>query len=115
MHFSSHQLLKVLGVSAVIFLLGLLPSYVHAESKGLRPHTNNPILAIVDGESLTLEDLKNSQIHDAMVQLYQIQTQVLKERVIVKLAKNHPELKLERGAFTQRGRCYSFLRKHARY
>jgi len=94
MRFYSLQLLKALGVSAVIFLL-LLPSYVHAESKELHPHTNNPILAIVDGESLTLEDLKNSQIHDAMVQLYQIQTHVLKERVIAKLAKNHPELKLE--------------------
>ena len=95
MYFSSHQLLKVLGVSVVIFLLGPLFSYVHAESKGPRPHTNNPILAVVDGESLTLEDLKNSQIHDAMVQLYQIQTQVLKEAVLVKLTKNHPELKLD--------------------
>ena len=78
-----------------MFLLLLLPSYVHAESKELHPYTNNPILAIVDGESLTLEDLKNSQIHDAMVQLYQIQTHILKERVIAKLAKTHPELKLE--------------------
>ena len=95
MYFSSHQLLKVLGVSVVIFLLGPLFSYVHAESKGPRPYTNNPILAVVDGESLTLEDLKNSQIHDAMVQLYQIQSQVLKEAVLVKLTKNHPELKLD--------------------
>ena len=95
MYFSSHQLLKVLGVSVVIFLLGPLFSYVHAESKGPRSHTNNPILAVVDGESLTLEDLKNSQIHDAMVQLYQIQVQVLKEAVLVKLTKNHPELKLD--------------------
>jgi len=95
MYFSSHQSLKVLGVSVVIFLLGPLFSYVHAESKGPRSHTNNPILAVVDGESLTLEDLKNSQIHDAMVQLYQMQTQVLKETVLVKLTKNHPELKLD--------------------
>ena len=95
MYFSSHQLLKVLEVSVVIFLLGPLFSYVHAESKGPRSHANNPILAVVDGESLTLEDLKNSQIHDAMVQLYQIQTQVLKEAVLVKLTKNHPELKLD--------------------
>ena len=95
MYFSSHQLLKVLGVSVVIFLLGPLFSYVHAESKGPRPHTNNPILAVVDGESLTLEDLKNSQIHDVMVQLHQMQTQALKEAVLVKLTKNHPELKLD--------------------
>ena len=93
MRFYSFQLLRSLGVSAVIFLL-LLPFYVHAESKEPHSHTNNPILAIVDGEPLTLEDLRNSQIHDAMVQLYQIQSQVLKEAVLVKLTKNHPELKL---------------------
>jgi len=95
MYFSSLQLFKVLKVSAIIYLLGLLPSYTYAEAKELRPHTNNPILAIVDGEPLTLEDLRNSQIHDAMVQLYQIQSQVLKEAVLDKLTKNHPDLKLE--------------------
>ena len=94
MYFSSLQLFKVLKVSAIIYLLGLLPSYTYAEAKELRPHTNNPILAIVDGEPLTLEDLRNSQIHDAMVQLYRIQSQVLKEAVLAKLTKNHPDLKL---------------------
>jgi len=95
MYFSSLQLFKVFKISAIIYLLGLLPSYTYAETEGLRPHTNNPILAIVDGEPLTLEDVRNSQIHDAMVQLYQIQSQVLKEAVLAKLTKNHPELKLE--------------------
>ena len=95
MYFSPHQLFKVFKISAIIYLLGLLPSYTYAETKELRPHTNNPILAIVDGESITLEDLKNSQIHDVMVRLHQIQSQVLKEAVLVKLTKNHPELKLE--------------------
>ena len=95
MYFSSFQLFKILNVLTVVCLLGLLPSYTYAETKELRPHTNNPILATVDGEPLTLEDLKNSQIHDVMVQLYQIQSQALKEIVLAKLAKNHPELKLE--------------------
>ena len=94
MRFYPLQLLKALGVAAVIFLL-LLPSYTYAETKELRPHTNNPILAIVDGESITLEDLKNSQIHDVMIRLHQAQSQVLKEAVLAKLTKNHPELKLE--------------------
>ncbi len=95
MYLSSIQLYKVLRDSVVVCLLALVPSYSYAESKELRPHTNDHILAIVDGESLTLEDLKNAQIHDAMVQLYQIQTQVLKESVIARLTKNHPELKLD--------------------
>ena len=92
MYFSLLRLLKVLVFAVAIFLFGLLPSYTYAETEELRPHTNNPILAIVDGEPLTLEDLRNSQIHDAMVQLYQIQSQVLKEAVLAKLTKNHPEL-----------------------
>ena len=95
MYFSSLQLFKVLKVSTIICLLELLPSYTYAETKELHPHSSNPTLAIVDGEPLTLEDLKNSQIHDAMVQLYQIQSQALKEAVLAKLTKNHPELKLE--------------------
>ena len=98
MYFSSLRLYKVLKVLTIICLLELLPSYTYAETKELRPHSNNPVLAIVDGEPLTLEDLKNPRIHDAMVQLYQIQSQALKEAVLAKLTKNHPELKLENGA-----------------
>jgi len=95
MYFSLLRLLKVLVFAVAIFLFGLLPSYTYAETEELRPHTNNPILAIVDGEPLTLEDLKNAQIHDVMVRLHQVQSQVLKEAVLAKLTKNHPELKLE--------------------
>jgi len=95
MYLSLIQLYKILRVLAAVYLLALIPSHSYAESNKLRPHTNDHILAIVDGEPLTLEDLKDAQIHDAMVQLYQIQTQVLKERVISKLTKNHPELKLD--------------------
>ena len=92
MHFSLLQVFKFLAILAVTFSTGL---YSYAEVKELSPHTNNPVLAVVDGEPITLEDLKNSQIHEAMVQLYQVQGQALKERVIAELAKNHPELKLE--------------------
>ena len=89
------QFPKIFVASVLISLLGMLPSQVHAESNELRPYTNNPILAVVDGEPLVLDDLKNSQIHESMVQLYQMQSQVLKERIVIRLAKNHPELKLE--------------------
>ena len=95
MYFSLLQLLKVVVFSVAIFLFGLFPPNIYAESNELHPHTNNPVLAVVDGEPLTLEDLKNAQIHDFMVRLYQLQSQVLKEAVLAKLAKNHPELKLE--------------------
>ena len=94
MYFSLLQLFRFLAIFAVTFLSGLCSFYAYAEVKELIPHTNNPILAEVDEQPLTLEDLKNSRIHEAMVQLYQVQAQVLKERVIAELAKNHPVLNL---------------------
>ena len=95
MHFSPLRLLKTIAASVAIFFFGLFPPYVYADSKELHLYTNNPVLASVDGEFLTSEDLKNSQIHDVMVQLHQIQSQVLKEAILAKLKKNHPELTLE--------------------
>ena len=95
MHFSPLRLSKTIVASVAIFFFGLFPPYVYADSKELHLYTNNPVLASVDGEFLTSEDLKNSQIHDVMVQLHQIQSQVLKEAILAKLKKNHPELTLE--------------------
>jgi predicted DsbA family dithiol-disulfide isomerase len=98
MHFPSLQVEKKIKVSALIAfqlaLLFFLASLIHAESTDLS-YTNNPVLAVVDGQPITLDDLKNAQIQDAMVQLYQMQSHELKERVIMKLAKNHPGLNLE--------------------
>ena len=73
MRFFLFQFPKFFLASTLISLFGMLPAQVHAESNELRLYTNNPILAVVDGEPLILDDLKNSQIHAAMVQLYQIQ------------------------------------------
>lgn len=96
MRFFPFQFARSLGTSILISFLGIVPQAA-AESNELRPYTNNPILAIVDGEPLILDDVKNSQIHDTMVQLYQMQSQVLKESVLKKLVNNHPELKLGDG------------------
>ena len=95
MRFLPMQFAKFMGVSILISLLGIVPSQASAEPNELRLYTNNPILAVVDGEPLILGDLKNSQIQDTMVQLYQMQSQVLKEKVLKKLVNNHPELKID--------------------
>ncbi len=98
MRFSSLQVAKKIKVSTLIafqfLLLFFLSSLIHAESTDLS-YNNNPVLAVVDGQPIILDDLKNAQIHDAMVQLYQMQSHELKERVIIKLAENHPELNLK--------------------
>jgi len=98
MRFSSLQVAKKIKVSTLIafqfLLLFFLSSLIHAESTDLS-YNNNPVLAVVDGQPIILDVLKNAQIHDAMVQLYQMQSHELKERVIIKLAENHPELNLK--------------------
>ncbi len=95
MYFFPLHLLKTIAASVAIFFFGLFLPNIYADSKELHLYTNNPVLASVDGEFLTSEDLKNSQIHDVMVQLHQIQSQALKVAILAKLKKNHPELTLE--------------------
>ena len=95
MRFFSFQFARFLGTSILISLLGIALLQAVAESNELRPYTNNPILAVVDGKPLILDELKNFQVHDTMVRLYQMQSQILKERVLQELVNNHPELKLE--------------------
>jgi predicted DsbA family dithiol-disulfide isomerase len=94
MQFLPLHFARFLGISVLVSLMGVFPSLVAAESNELRPYTNNPVVAIVDDEPVILEDVKNAQIHEAMVQLYQMQSQALKEKILDKLVKNHPELKL---------------------
>ncbi len=55
-------------------------------------YSNNPIVAEVDGESIHLDDLKHARIQEALVQLYQMKKRSLKEKVLQKLVKKHPEL-----------------------
>lgn len=59
-------------------------------------YTNNPVMAIVDGESIRLDDLKDAGIQEALIQLYEMQERVLKQRVLQKLLKNHPELQKDK-------------------
>ena len=58
-------------------------------------YSNNPIVAEVDGDPIHLDELKHIRIQEALVQLYQMKNRALKERVLEKLAKKHPELAAE--------------------
>ncbi len=59
-------------------------------------YVNNPVMAIVDGEPIRLDDLKDAGIQEALVQLYEMQERVLKQKVMQKLIKNHPELQKDK-------------------
>ncbi|UCD12505.1 MAG: thioredoxin domain-containing protein [Nitrospinaceae bacterium] len=82
--------------SVIAFFLGLVvasPAGGEPASPSSLPlYHNNPVVATVEGEPIRLDDLKNSQIHDAMEQLHQMQEHALKEKILQQLVTKHPEL-----------------------
>lgn len=78
----------------LIVVLGLA-TVGRAWAEPSQPYANNPIVAIVDGQPVSLDELKNAKIQEAQVQLFQMQNQILKRKVLQMLAKKHPELREE--------------------
>jgi len=77
---------------AILFsFLFLFPGLVYSESHPTSYYSNNPVAAEVDGEPIYLDDLKHVRIQEALMQLHQMQTRALKEKILEKLAKKHPE------------------------
>ena len=56
-------------------------------------YSNNPVVALAEGQPILLDDLKNAQIHEMMTRLYQMQRSLLKQKVMTFLTETHPELK----------------------
>jgi len=83
------------GFSFVALLLAALiisPAFADPAHEPPPLFNNNPVVATVEGEPILLDDLKNSQMHDAMEQLYAMQEHALKEKILHILAARHPEL-----------------------
>ena len=57
--------------------------------------SNNPTVAVIDGQPLHLDDLKNATIHQMMVQTFKMQKSLLKQKALEILQANHEELKLD--------------------
>jgi len=88
------HLARSLGIPVLTVFLTLSFSQASAEPSNLRPYDNNPVLAVVEGEPIILDDLKTQEIHGVMVQLHQMQELALKEKILEKLSGKHPEMKL---------------------
>ena len=56
-------------------------------------YSNNPVVAIAEGQPIKLDDLKNAQIHELATRLHQMQKALLKQKVMKSLIETHPELK----------------------
>ncbi len=77
---------------AILFsFLFLFPGGGYSESNPTSHYSNNPVVAEVDDEPIHLDDLKHVRIQEALMQLHQMQTRALKEKILEKLAKKHPE------------------------
>ena len=55
-------------------------------------YSKNPVVALAEGRPVFLDDLKNAQIHEMMMRLYQMQRGLLKQKVMKSLIETHPEL-----------------------
>jgi protein-disulfide isomerase len=55
-------------------------------------YSNNPVVALAEGQPILLDDLRNAQIHEMKVRLYQMQRTLLMQKVMKSLIETHPDL-----------------------
>lgn len=82
----------ILNFSSSNTVLAQTPQEVEKKENFIS-YSNNPVVAIAEGQPILLDDLKNAQIHEMMVRLYQMQRALLKQKVLKTLIESHPELK----------------------
>ncbi len=82
----------ILTLTSVSTSADPLPS---SNKQYFQPFTNNPTVAVVEGQPIQLDELKNASIQQMMMQLYQMQKTILKQKVVEILQKNHPEIRLK--------------------
>jgi protein-disulfide isomerase len=78
-----------------VFFIGAIQAQSQEEEtkENFITYSNNPVVALSEGQPIFLDDLKNAQIHEMMMRLYQIQRGLLKQKVMKSLTETHPELK----------------------
>lgn len=72
---------------------------------------NNPVMAVVDGRPITLDDLKDIRMQDMLVQLYGMQKNVLKQKIVRLLREKHPELWGDGPPKVTRENVFSFYKR----
>tara|TARA_B100000686_G_scaffold249098_1_gene259039 strand:- start:993 stop:2087 length:1095 start_codon:yes stop_codon:yes gene_type:complete len=66
---------------------------VWADGSSKSIYSNNPIIAEVDGKKILLDDLKNAEMQEILMQLFQMQKNILKYKITEMLLQSHPQLK----------------------
>jgi protein-disulfide isomerase len=86
----SRRLIDVLAVAFMFYAVGATEGL--ADVTHIPVYSNNPIVAEVDGNPIYLDDLKNVRIQESLMQLHEMQTHSLKEKILARLAQDHPGL-----------------------
>jgi protein-disulfide isomerase len=86
---------KINKAAIIFYFIFLFPGWVHSDSNPSSYYSNNPVVAELEDESIHLDDLKNVRIQEALMQLHQMQTRALKEKILEKLAKKYPEFSVQ--------------------
>lgn len=81
---------KIMAVSFLLFVVGAVEVFAGAIKNPV--YSNNPIAAEVDGKPVYLDDLKHIRIQETLMQLHEMHTRALKEKILEKLAEKHPDL-----------------------
>ena len=93
--FNTQIPMRISTIILLLILLGISVGSANADIPANEKFQNNPVIAIVDGKVLKMDDIKSAQMHDAMEQLYRMQIQALKRKALEQLAVAHPELTKE--------------------
>ena len=71
----------------------ILASSTYVWAQGV-PYSKNPTLAVIDGKSITMEDIRNKEIYDAAQQYHQALESYLHQASLIELVKTHKEIQL---------------------
>ncbi len=88
---------STLRIYFFIFWAGLifLPAVSSGDEAGatkLPFYSSNSIVAVVDGEPIKFDELKDAGIQQTLVRLYKQRDSILKQKILDRVIKNHPEL-----------------------
>lgn len=81
---------------AFCICLTMTSSRVVADPGDSPVYSSNPLVAIVDGKPIRLDDIKNAQIQELMISLHTLQESRLREKALEILSEKNPELKQQK-------------------
>lgn len=88
-----YPLTRISLVALFLIAMGIASAFAEETIPTQSPaYSNNPRVAVVGDRPILLDDLKNAQIQDMMIQLHSMQSILLKQKAVDMLKEDHPEI-----------------------